>query len=136
MSPASILLSPEPGIYPPLPPPAVEHPWSWYHSGEDDQDEESEEEEDEWSLSKTSLTSFWCSMTKGEKDWLKALRPSSFMLCPENLSIFCLAEIYLFFSVSNSSGLGNNVLCENYMLRPVICIWCSCAMFYYALFMS
>jgi hypothetical protein len=38
---------PEPIAYPPLPPPAVEDPWAWYHSSEDNEDEESEEEEDD-----------------------------------------------------------------------------------------
>ncbi len=72
--------------------------------------------------SRRPLQQFLVFNDKGGEISIKALRPSSFMLCPENLSIFCLAEIYLFFSVSNSSGLGNNVLCENYVLSPIICI--------------
>jgi hypothetical protein len=40
--------TPEPIVYPPLPPPALEDPWAWYHNAkgndEDDNDEENEEE--------------------------------------------------------------------------------------------
>jgi hypothetical protein len=37
--------TPEPVVYPPLPPPTMEDPWAWYRSGEDNEDEESREEE-------------------------------------------------------------------------------------------
>jgi hypothetical protein len=40
------------------------------HNGNDDESGK-EDEDDEWSLSKNSLASFWCLMTKGEKDRLK-----------------------------------------------------------------
>jgi hypothetical protein len=46
--------TPEPVIYPPLPPLAVEDPWAWYHNvggedgeEEDDDDDEIEEEDSE-----------------------------------------------------------------------------------------
>jgi hypothetical protein len=37
--------TPEPVVYPPLPPPAVEEPWAWYRNAkEDDNNNEIEEE--------------------------------------------------------------------------------------------
>jgi hypothetical protein len=41
--------TPEPVIYQPLPPPAVEDPWAWYHntSGEDEDDDEGDDEDNE-----------------------------------------------------------------------------------------
>jgi hypothetical protein len=41
--------TPEPIVYPPLPPPAVEDPWVWYHNadGEDEDDNDEIEEESE-----------------------------------------------------------------------------------------
>jgi hypothetical protein len=38
--------TPEPIVYPPLPPLAMEDPWAWYHNtnGDDDDDDELEEE--------------------------------------------------------------------------------------------
>jgi hypothetical protein len=46
--------TPEPVIYPPLPPPAMEDPWAWYRNTrgkdgeeEDDDDDEIEEEDSE-----------------------------------------------------------------------------------------
>jgi hypothetical protein len=42
------LETPEPSIYPPLPPLIVEDPWAWYHNAddgdEDDNDDEIQEE--------------------------------------------------------------------------------------------
>jgi hypothetical protein len=37
--------TPEPTVYPPLPPPAVEDPWAWYHNADDNDDDEEIEEE-------------------------------------------------------------------------------------------
>jgi hypothetical protein len=44
-----VLRPPEPVVYPPLPPPAVEDLWVWYHntSGEDEEDGEGDDEDDE-----------------------------------------------------------------------------------------
>jgi hypothetical protein len=45
--------TPEPVVYPPLPPPAVEDPWAWYRNAggedgeEEDDDDEIEEEDSE-----------------------------------------------------------------------------------------
>jgi hypothetical protein len=39
--------TPEPVVYPPLPPLAVEDPWEWYHNaGEEDEDDNDEIEEE------------------------------------------------------------------------------------------
>jgi hypothetical protein len=37
--------TPEPIVYPPLPPPAVEDPWAWYRNTNGDDDELKEESE-------------------------------------------------------------------------------------------
>jgi hypothetical protein len=39
--------TPEPVVYPHLPPLAVEDKWAWYHFDEDDEDEESGEEKED-----------------------------------------------------------------------------------------
>jgi hypothetical protein len=39
--------TPEPIVYPPLPPPLVEDPWVWYRNFEGEDGEEEEEEEDD-----------------------------------------------------------------------------------------
>jgi hypothetical protein len=37
--------TPEPVVYPPLPPPVVEDPWAWYNNAEGDDNEIKEESE-------------------------------------------------------------------------------------------
>jgi hypothetical protein len=39
--------TPEPVVYPPLPPPAVEDPWAWYRNAKEDDDDDEIEEESE-----------------------------------------------------------------------------------------
>jgi hypothetical protein len=40
--------TPEPIIYPPLPPPAVEDPWTWYCNADgNDEDEDDDDDDDE-----------------------------------------------------------------------------------------
>jgi hypothetical protein len=39
--------TPEPVVYPPLPPPAVKDPWAWYRNTEEDDDDDEIEEESE-----------------------------------------------------------------------------------------
>jgi hypothetical protein len=64
---ASVSLLPN-FVYPPLPPPAVEDPWAWYHNANGDDDDDDElEEESEWRLCFLFLLSFWCLMPKEEK---------------------------------------------------------------------
>jgi hypothetical protein len=44
-----VFVTPEPVIYPLLPPPAVEDPWAWCHNtgGEDEDDDDGDDEDDE-----------------------------------------------------------------------------------------
>jgi hypothetical protein len=72
-------------------------------------------------------TSFWCLMTKGEEDRLKLEGSTPYFLNSvlfrkTRLFYFAQQNIYLFFLVSISSRLENNVLCENYVLSLVMCI--------------
>jgi hypothetical protein len=39
--------TPEPIVYPPLPPPVVEDPWVWYRTAKGNDDDEIKEEESE-----------------------------------------------------------------------------------------
>jgi hypothetical protein len=40
------LETPEPIVYPPLPPPAVEDPWAWYRNADDDGEDEDEADDE------------------------------------------------------------------------------------------
>jgi hypothetical protein len=97
------------------PPPFDSPPLAHTH---DDEGEENrgQDEDDEWTLSKTSPTSFWCFMTKGEKFRLKleglALCFSSSGLSEKNgLSNFAQIEPIYVFSFSISSVLENHMYC-------------------------
>jgi hypothetical protein len=68
-------------------------------------------------------TSFWCLMTRG--GYQLKLKGLAHVFLNSILSgfangtvLFCPVE-YLSILFS---GLGNNVLCENYVLSPIICI--------------
>jgi hypothetical protein len=39
--------TPEPIVYPPLPPPAVEDPWAWYCNADDDGEDDDEDDDDD-----------------------------------------------------------------------------------------
>jgi hypothetical protein len=39
--------TPEPIVYPPLPPPAVEDPWAWYRNAEGEDGEKEDDDDDE-----------------------------------------------------------------------------------------
>jgi hypothetical protein len=47
------LVTPEPIVYPPLPPPTVEDPWAWYRNADDD-DEDDDEDNDDYEIEEES----------------------------------------------------------------------------------
>jgi hypothetical protein len=62
-------VTPEPEVYPPLPPPTVEDPWAWYRNGDDDGEDDADYEIEKESERRHcfSFSLFWCLMPKEEK---------------------------------------------------------------------